>query len=227
MTAKKSTKKSTLDLAAENVQNIEDTISSLSAEIEPLQKERDQLTGKALLNGDEVDRLADLTEGSLPRREEYLEHLRTTALPEAVAVHRREELLALAEDGVDGIKGKYEQMTATVADAEHKTAEAVAEARQAVEKWNAFIGPLLAVAEEAGQDSRNPADPDHPVSVVIDSMYPRKPLYVTVHGENYGPANADHTARKVAGKADRHLAEMIRLGAEEAFNSEARRGRWG
>lgn len=220
-------KKTTLDLAAENVKNIEDTISSLAAEIQPLQKERDHLEGKALLSGQEVDRLADLTEGSLPRREEYLEHLRTTALPEAVAVQHREELLALAGDSAEGIKGRHEQMTAAVAEAERKAAAAVAEARQAVEEWNTFVRPLLAVAEEAGQDSRTPADPDHPVNVVIDSMYPRKPLYLVVDGENYHPGDADRTARKVAARSDHHLAEIIRLGAEELSNSEVRRGRWG
>ena len=227
--SKKSTTKSPLDLAAEHVKEVEKSIQLLADQIEPLRSEREQLSQKLLLSPEDVDRLADLEDGSLPRREEYLEHLKDQTLPDALAALRREELLELAGAGIESIAGRREALDKSIADAEQRIADAVADARREVEEWNAYLNPILAAAKEAGQDDRNPADPDHPVTVSLDSMDRpgrERPGSINVEGVRYRPSGVNQTAQRAAAKADAHLAELIRLGAEELTNSEVRRGRW-
>lgn len=226
MAARKIKSQTPVEAAQAHVEEVQSTIAALAEEISPLVAEREQLQSKALLQPSEVDRLADLADGSLPRREQYLAKLQEETLPEARASLRRVELLALAEDSADGIEAKHKHLESMLADAEERVSQIIADARREVEEWNDFIRPVIKSAEQAGQDSRNPADPDHPVNVVINSMYPYRALYVTVEGEIFRPRDADRAVLRIASKADDHTARMIRLGVEEETFKEARRGRW-
>lgn len=228
MTSRKTKTPTPVEAAQAHVQEVESTISALADEIAPLVAEREQLQGNLLLQPAEVDRLADLADGSLPRREEYLTKLRRETLPDAQAALRRVELLALAEDGVDGIATKRRAWEESVAASEAVIAEELEKIRQATEEWNSFLTPALAAAVDAGQDDRDPVDHEHPVTVHLDSLNPRRPipLHLTVGGTDYRRSDVEAILRRTVGRGDSYLGRLLRQGHDEDVMTEVRRGRW-
>ncbi|MFD4008257.1 hypothetical protein ACFWQK_11080 [Brachybacterium paraconglomeratum] len=212
----------------ERVTDLEALVDALTEELAELRSERDALQDKHDHGYDlDLDRLGDLTETIIPRREARLEVLTTETLPEAKQAAERAVLLELAERDADGIPGKYAAYLQAVADAEEKVAQALADARVAAEEWNGFIEEVSRRAQAAGLSDSLSHD-DHPIRYKSRARLGYQPESapepeVIYGGETYQGAGSDATVRKVARKADGHLNGLIVAAHEADIVAEGRR----
>ena len=216
---------------SERVTELETLVAALRAELGKLTEERDVLQEKHDTGYDlDIDRLAELSENLIPRRQARLEVLTTETLPEAKQAAERAVLLELAERDADGIPGHWSAYLQAVADAEDKVAQALADARAAAEEWNAFIGDVSFRAQDAGLSNTRHYHGDtveHPVSYASTVSFSARPkravLPVQFAGETYKPVGADAAVRSIAGKADGHLNGLIVAAHQADIISEGQR----
>lgn len=223
---KTKTKPTKLTLAAEQVDETKSSIQALADELADLHTELAPLAEKGLLSPTELDRMHDLQDTLIPRREERLAELKAEHLPLAVAALRREELLELAGKDAGSIPGKHQAYVRRVEKAEEQIATALADIREAGEEWNTFVRPTLEAAKEAGQDNRRPADPEHPITVELNSLDKpgrERPLSIIVNGDRYRPAVADADVRRAAGRGDNYLAGLVREAHDMRVVTEGQR----
>jgi len=210
---------------ADRVIELETLVDALTTELGELTAERDVLQDKHDHGYDlDIDRLAELAENLIPRREARLETLETDTLPGAKRDAQRAVLLELASRDADGIPGKHDAYLRAVADAEAKVTEALADARAAAAEWSSFIGDVAQSAKAAGlHDMRHMLgdDVEHPISYRASATsaigYSRadQPVPITFQGETYQPVNPDATVRHVIGKADTYVGRLV-LSAHDA-----------
>lgn len=209
--------------AQDHVTDLEATIASLEAELETMRSELATLrdvysSGKPM----DIDRMMDIEESLIPRREERLEVLARQALPDAEKAVKREELYALAEAGADGIEGRYKAHQEVLESAERRIAKALAEVRASAEEWNAFVVPVGDAAKAAGLSTN--AAVDHPVKYISPGLYAsRAPVVVRFNGEDYRPVNADKAVRDVVSTADATTASLLREASDARIVSEGQR----
>lgn len=216
---------------SERVTELETLVAALRAELEKLTEERDVLQEKHDTGYDlDIDRLAELSENLIPRRQARLENLTTETLPEAKRAAERAVLLELAERDADGIPGHWSAYLQAVADAEGKVAQALAEARAAAEEWNTFIGDVSFRAQDAGlSDTRHYGGDltEHPISYSSTVSFSARPkravLPVQFAGETYRTVKSDAAVRGIASAADDHLRGLIRAAVDADIVSEGQR----
>lgn len=207
------TKTPTIDELKKNVETINSSISSAVADLEKLRAEHADLEEKwrAGTPGVDVDRLGELGETLIPRREKYLEQLQKDTLPRAEHAVRQAELDHLAEDGRGGIAASRRKYETTIATAEKKLAEAVASIREAGEEWNAFLAPATLAAEEASEHRREFDLEDDPAVRHLSMGWGRnlQSRGIAVHGTEYTPVNVNGDLRQAVRQADSYLAGLV------------------
>ena len=198
---------------------LESELAGLTAELADLQA--DISTGSLTVD---LDRLGELTDALIPRRQERLDALVRQTLPEAEKAVHREHLYRLAEVGADGITGHWEAHTSVVESAERRIARALAEVRESAEEWSTFIGGVGQAAKTAGLSQNNLAAGDHPVR--FHASYGQRasdPIVVIFDGGTYQPISSDAAVRDVVASADAHTASLIREANDERVAGEGAR----
>lgn len=220
------TKNTTTTEITKHLDDVKGSINLLETELESLRAEQTELQA-AIANGSltvDLDRLGDLTDALIPRRQERLDALVRQTLPEAEKAVHREELYRLAEVGADGITGHWEAHQTVVESAERRIAKALAEVRASTEEWSTFIAGVGQAAKTAQLSQNNLAAGDHPVR--YHASYGQRasdPIIVLFEGETYRPVSADAAVREVVASADAHTASLIREANDERVAGEGAR----
>lgn len=146
-------------VAQERVRTLEGHLAAVRSELVDLRSEHADLeqaysAGEAV----DVDRLGDLADTAIPRREARLAQLEKDLIPEARRAARQAELEELAAKDADGITGRWEAYRTTVAESERKVSEALREARQAAAEWSTFIEGVADTAKAAKLSHNVPGD---------------------------------------------------------------------
>lgn len=220
----KTTETSAVLAAQEHVAALETTVAELKTELEQMRQEAATLretysSGKPM----DIDRMMDLEESLIPRREERLHLLTSEALPSAIRAARQEELWSLAREDVDGIAGSWEAYQARIATAEQAVAEALGDVRAAAGEWSAFIGGVGRAAKAAGLSHNGPGA-DHPIRYVSSwGAKASDPITVLFEDESYAPVTPDAAVRGTVARADTHAAGLIRQAQDARVVSEGQR----
>lgn len=220
----KTTDTSAVIEAQEHVTDLESSVAALKVELEQMRQEAATLretysSGKPM----DIDRMMDLEESLIPRREERLHLLTSEALPSAIRAARQEELWSLAREDVGGIAGNWEAYQERIAKAEHAVADALAEVRAAAQEWSAFITPVGRAAREAGLSHNGPGA-DHPIRYVSSwGAKSSDPITVLFEDESYQPVTPDAAVRSTVASADTHAASLIRQAQDARVVSEGQR----
>lgn len=215
----------------DRVTELETLVSALHFELDELTVERDALQERYSTGHDcDVDRLAELAENLIPRREARLETLESDTLPEAKRDAERAVLLEVAGRDADGIVGKHDAYLQAVAAAEAKVTQALADARAAADEWSTFINGVSESAVAAGlSDSRHMRgdDVEHPISYRASANLGYQPRTehrpVTFAGETYAAVNADGAVRDIVSQADGHLRRLTRAAVDADIVAEGQR----
>lgn len=221
----KTTETSAVLAAQEHVAALETTVAELKTELDSMRQEAATLretysSGKPM----DIDRMMDLEESLIPRREERLHLLTTETLPMAQEAAKREELRELARKDADGISGSWETYKARIAKAEQAVAEALGDVREAAAEWSAFITPVGRAAQAAKLSQSGPQDDADPIR--YHSTYGQKasdPIIVLFDGEQYAPVSADRAVTSTVASADAHAAGLIRQAQDARVVSEGQR----
>lgn len=213
------------------VTELEALVAALATELGKLTVERDELQYLSDTGHDfDVDRLGELTENLIPRREARLETLESDTLPEAKRDAERAVLLELASRAADGIVGKHDAYLQAVAAAEAKVTEALGDARAAADAWSTFINSVSESAVAAGLgDSRHLGgdDVEHPISYRASANLGYSPRTehrpITFKGETFQAVNADRAVRGVVSKSDDHLRRLVAAAVDADIITEGQR----
>lgn len=212
---------------ADNVESIKSTIASVTADLEQLRLEHAQLLedyAKGHL-GVDVDRLGELTDKLIPRREAYLEQLQKDTLPRAEHAVRQAELDALAVNGRGGIAAHRKAYAEKVQAAEKDLAAAVAAIREAGQEWNEYLAPAVQASKEATKHRRAFGEDDDSTVRHLAAGWGRniESLGIEVNGTEYRPASIERDLRYAIRESDSYLAGLVREANDARTISEGQR----